>query len=230
MEKLITASIVTIIISLGFIMNLIDLYNIIKRTNFTNQYHKKFIELVEELFSNKTFNNHLYYELTLEVKAMQYELGSDGIYACITDKLKGFTANNYQVLINFLPELKHVIANWHNSIMMDRYIQSAQDCDDMFIRHMGTLKNLEKAVRKRLINPLCLFSDGMKFVISLPVLMLNWLGVISDKSTRKIRQSKFIKVINSLGVIVGLISAIFTIVLGWNDFLQLISKLFNRTT
>ena len=79
---------------------------------------------------------------------MQYELGSDGVYAYVQDNLKGYRTNNYQLLVNFLPETRNVLSNFNNSIMMARYNQEAQDCDDMFIRHLGTLELAEKVYAK----------------------------------------------------------------------------------
>ncbi|MEG0368230.1 MAG: hypothetical protein RR585_15405 [Coprobacillus sp.] len=148
MDKLIPISILIGIIILGFIMKSIELSDVVKRTDFTNQYHNKFIRLINETFSDKSFNQQLYFELTKDVKTMQYELGSDGVYAHVMDNLNGFSASNYQLLVNFLPELRDVHNNRDNFIMMNRYNQSAKDCDDMFIRHLGSLNEFEKHQKK----------------------------------------------------------------------------------
>ena len=145
MDKLIPAFIIIGIIILGFIMKRIELSDIIKRVEFTNSYRHKFIELINGFMSRNCFNQQLYYELTSDVKSMQYELGSDGIFAYVTDNLRGFSTSNYQLLVNFLPELRNAINERDNGIIMNRINQSAQDCDDMFIRHLGTLKEAEKA-------------------------------------------------------------------------------------
>ena len=68
---------------------------------------------------------------------------------------------------------------------LDVYKRQAQDCDDMFIRHLGTLKEAEKSIRKNLVNPFSCFSAGIKFIVSLPILLLHWFGFISDETTRK---------------------------------------------
>ena len=118
------------IIILGFIMKRIELSDIIKRVEFTNSYRHKFIELINGIMSRNCFNQQLYYELTSDVKSMQYELGSDGIFAYVTDNLRGFSTSNYQLLVNFLPELRNAINERDNGIIMNRINQSAQDCDD----------------------------------------------------------------------------------------------------
>lgn len=226
MDKLIPVFIVIGIMILGFIMKLIELNDAVKRIDFTNQYHNKFIRLISGIFLDKSFNQQLYYELTLDVKAMQYELGSDGVYSYVTDNLKGFSTSNYQALINFLPELRDVLNNQDNFVMMNRYNQSAKDCDDMFIRHLGSLNEFEKSIRKELFNPFSCFSDGVRFIVSLPILLLNWFGFISDEYTRKAKRSWFIKLLNFIIILIGLIGAVMSIILGWNEFLQKLSKIF----
>lgn len=225
MDKLIPVFIVIGIIILGFIMKLIELNDAVKRTDFTNQYRNKFISFINETISDKSFNQQLYYELTSDVKAMQYELGSDGVYAYAVDNLKGFSTSNYQALINFLPELRDVLNNQDNFVIMSRYNQSVKDCDDMFIRHLGSLNEYEKSIRKKLFNPFSCFSDGMRFIVSLPILLLNWFGLISDEHTRKAKRSWFIKFLNFVIILIGLIGTIMSIILGWNEFLQKLSKI-----
>lgn len=226
MDKLIPIFIVLGIIILGFIMKLIEVRDIIKRINFTNDYHSKFIKLINEIQSQKKFNQNLYYELTSDVKAMQEELGSDGVYAHVTDNLNGFSATNYQMLINFLPELRNVLNDYSNSVMMIRYDQSAKDCDDMFIRHIGTLNRLEKSYKKNLFNPFSCFSSGMRFIVSLPILILHWFGFISPESTRKAKRNWFIKFLSFIVTLAGFISAIISIFIGWNDFIQIVTDIF----
>ena len=65
MDKLIPVLIIIGIIVLGFIVSLFELKSIIDRVEFTNNYHKKFVDLVNEIIENKSFNQHLYFELTL---------------------------------------------------------------------------------------------------------------------------------------------------------------------
>ena len=157
---------------------------------------------------------------------MQYELGPDGIYAHVTDNLKGISTSNYQLLVNFLPELRDILNEQSNPIMMNRYNQSASDCDDMFIRHLGTLDEIEKSIRKNLLNPFSCFSSGMKLIVSLPILLLNWFGFISDESTRKAKHSWLVKILNFVVTLVGLISAIMSIIMGWSQFWQKICDIF----
>ena len=166
MDKLIPIFILISIIIIGFVMKLFELKDIVKRIDFTSKYRNKFIDFTNALFSAKSFNQQLYYELTSDVNAMQYELGADGIFAHVIDNLNGYSTRNYQLLINFLPELRDAISEMANSIIMMRCSKSAKDCDDMFIRHLGSLEEYDKSVRNNLFNPFSCFSEGIKSIIS----------------------------------------------------------------
>ena len=152
------------------------------------------------------------------------EVGSDGVYAYVQDNLKGYRTNNYQLLVNFLPETRNVLSNFNNSIMMARYNQEAQDCDDMFIRHLGTLELAEKSIRKSLFNPFADFAEGVKLIITFPILLLKWFGFVSEEKSRKIKKNFAIKIIDFVVATVGFISGVMAIIMGWSEFWEMIKN------
>ena len=115
MDKLIPICILIVIIIIGFISKMVDLSTIVKRIEFTSNYREKFVKFINKIVSENTLDQGLYNELTSDVKAMQYELGEDGVFAYMKDQLKGVAGRNYQLLINFLPETREMV-NIDNSI------------------------------------------------------------------------------------------------------------------
>ena len=225
MDKLLPATFLFIIVIIGFVYKKVELAHNNERLNFTRDYRNKFITYVNSIVSNHIFDQKLYYELTSDVNKMQYELGADGVYAHLTDNLKGYSVKNYQLLINFLPETRNILNDINNIIMQNRYMQSIQSCDDMFIRHIGTLNQLDEQIRKNLYNPFSNFAQGIRFFVSLPWLILNWFGFISIETKRKITGNFIIKLLNFLVTIVGFASNIIAIFVGWEPFLLIIKKL-----
>ena len=225
MDKLLPATFLFIIVIIGFVYKEVELAHNNERLNFTRDYRNKFITYVNSIVSNHTFDQKLYYELTSDVNKMQYELGADGVYAHLTDNLKGYSVKNYQLLINFLPETRNILNDIDNIIMQNRYMQSIQSCDDMFIRHIGTLNQLDEQIRKNLYNPFSNFAQGIRFFVSLPWLILNWFGFISIETKRKIKGNFIIKLLNFLVTIVGFASNIIAIFVGWEPFLLIIKNL-----
>lgn len=224
MDKLIPIGILLGVAIIGFVSKFLELGNIRSRYEFTAEYRNKFIDFINELVQRRSFNQQLYYELTVKVKEMQYELGSDGVYAYVKDNLKGYSTSNYQALVNFLPETRNVLNDFDNSIMRMRYNQEIQNCDDMFVRHLGTLELAEKNIRKSIYNPLADFAEGVKLIISLPVLLLKWFGFISAESSKKVRKNLILKIINIIVTTVGFVSGIMAIIMGWDDFWVLIKS------
>lgn len=226
MDKLIPIFIIIGVMILGIIMKFIELSDIVKRLTFTNNYRNRLNNLINGILSNNFFDQELYYALTSEVKSMQCELGIDGVIAYVTDPLRGVSVENYQLLVNFLPELRTASSERDNPIMVNRYIKLAQDCDDMFIRHLGTLNEIEKTTQKSMFNPFSCFSEGIKFIVSSPILLLNWFGFISDETTRKIKFSWILKFLNIICTLVGFVGGLMSIIVGWRDFWQIIYHIF----
>lgn len=204
---------------------MVDLSTIVKRIEFTSNYREKFVKFINKIISENIFDQCLYHELTSDVKAMQYELGEDGVFAYMKDQLKGVAGKNYQLLINFLPETREMV-NINNSILAERYNKSIHDCDDMFIRHLGTLENQRKNIRKGLFNPFSSFAEGTRTIILLPIILLSWFGFISNEKTYRAKENAIVKLLHAVVTILGFAATIITIVVGWNDFWDIVFKFF----
>lgn len=224
MDKLIPICILVGIIIIGFISKVIELSTIVKRIEFTSNYREKLVKFINKIISEQTFDQGIYHELTSDVKAMQYELGEDGVFAYMTDQLRGVAVRDYQVLINFLPETREMINVRNNSILAERYNKSIHDCDDMFIRHLGTLESHREAIRKGLFNPFSSFAEGTKAIILSPIILLCWFGFISTEKTDQAKKNVIVKLLNAFVTILGFAATIITIVVGWNDFWDIVFK------
>ena len=226
MESRITLLLIVFFIIVGIVKQIISFINLKKKLNFTEDYREKLITLVNTLASTRKLDNAIYYNLTESVIKMQQELGEDGILAQFEDKLTGVRATNYQYLINFLPSLRNI--DFGNSIILERYYSAVYYCDDMFVRHIGCLKDCINCTKKSFFNPFLCFSFGVRVVITLPVLITKWFGFMSDSKYTKILQSGFITSLNMIITISGFVSSIISITIGWNDFIKMISSLFNK--
>jgi hypothetical protein len=196
--------------------------------NFTIEYRNKFIELMNGFMERGRINNDLYTELTENVVEMQTELGDDGIYALMVDRLKGISNRNHQALINFLPEIRALGYDRDNSIMMSRFMDSAQTCDDMFLRHKGQLDKNAHDEEKHMFNPLSCIADGIRWILWLPANILYWCGFISARTNYKLRVNWLLKFLAFLVTIIGLIGSVITIIIGWSQFSKIITGWFAK--
>ena len=213
------------VIIIGFIARVINAGNISKRREFTISFHNSFIELANDFFKTGRMSNDLYSKCIHDVDAIQAELGYDGIIAGYVDRLHGIKGQNYQLFVNIIPEIREAESMSGNSIMMERVFQLIGTCNDALQRHVGNLDRELEAERKGFFNPFICFREGVRFIIGLPVLILYWSGIVSTRVISTTRISSVFKFISSVITLIGLISSIITILLGWKEASDIIVKL-----
>ena len=79
--------------------------------------------------------------------------------------------------------------------------------------------------RKRIFNPIYCFSNGIGCIISLPVRILEWCGILNHTVSSKVLGSNFHFVIEKIFTIIGLVASVMTIVMGWDQFANLIKEI-----
>lgn len=216
-ERLIALGIVLAIMVIGFLSKYVQLKNNRERIDFCTEYKLKFIDLINRYTSSYSLDGALYTELTEKAARMQQELGSDGLVE-IVDNLNGIKARNYPVLLNFLPELRNFDFWQDNTIMQHRLISLARTCEDAFTRHIGQLNHLQEQGQKYLFNPFSCFANGIRWLLWLPSNILLWCGFISEDTGLKLQFNWVIKILTLIITIIGLLSSVMTIALGWDEF------------
>lgn len=198
---------------------------LVRRLEFTIDYGNDFVDLGNHFIRTGAIDAELYTKLITSVDKMQAELGAEGIIAEMVDPLRNIKTRNYQMLINFLPEMRSGLYQEGGSLMRTRFNQSMCMCDDMFHRHDGSLRRQIEYCEERKFNPFYCFAEGVRLIISFPIAVLEWMGIISDSRSGIITGSRIFKFIEGIGVVVGLISSVVTILLGYEEIVALLSKL-----
>lgn len=215
------------VIIIGFIAIVINAGNISKRREFTISFQNSFIELANGFFKTGRMSNDLYSKCIHDVDAIQAELGYDGIIAGYVDHLHGIRGQNYQLFVNIIPEIREAESMSGNSIMMERVSQLIGTCNDALQRHVGNLDRELDTERKGIFNPFICFREGVRFILGLPVLVLYWSGFVSTRTISAARVSSIFKFISGVITLIGLISSIITILLGWNEVSDIIVRFWN---
>lgn len=227
MDRLIAVFIVIAITAVGFIVRLKEYKRLSKRIDFTTNYRNKFVDFLNSLFSKRVFSDEIYMKLTMDVNEMQTELGSDGILAYMRDPLRGMEMRNYQLLINLLPKLRGYLSEtafMASELHEKAFFDEAAVCEDMFIRHLGALNSSQEATRKKILNPIACFIYGTKAIIAIPFMLFHEFGILPARIMRIISNSFFVKLFIGLVSLVGFVSAIITIVIGWDEFVGVITR------
>lgn len=211
--------ILILICILGYIYNINIKKDINNRMKFIEDYHSKFVEYVKKIFSSDSIDAELYAYLTKNVNKVQNELGHDGVFDYVKDNLNNTEHLNYQMIINILPETRSSQMSF--PIFRERVLESCKYCEDALIRHKGTIDTEFEKINKSLSNPLVLFKDGISLILYVPVYVLNLNDVISNEKKKRIINNPLMKVISMLVSFIVFLSAIVSLVAGWDYFINI---------
>lgn len=210
---------ITLLIIIGLVVNIIEVRNIISNYNFTKEYYGKLTILFSNILNTKKFNNKDYVWLMSNSDKMQMILGETGI---VTYKQFNMLYKNIPILLNVLNEIPSSI---NDSYLI--YNQSFSWCQNAFLRKIGILNEYIDNAPKRLLNPLTNLTDGIKWILGIPINILYSIGLISYDSKNKIKNNIMFKLFSGIISLLTLLSTIMSVTLGWNEFLEIIKGLLN---
>lgn len=228
MNRMIPIIIVIILIICGFVKKILRIKQYDKRIDFTVTFNNNFFDFVNDFCQRWVFDNEKYRLVIKDIDFIQQELGMDGIISTFQDPIKGLQINNYQLFMNIIPELRSAITDYYNSITKERVYQLIGFCEDSLKRHIG---NLERAVideKKGLLNPITCMGEGIRWIVGLPIDILQWVGIYGERTNYKIKKSGIYKFINNIIVVIGFISSIMGIILGWEEFINVVRNLIGK--
>jgi hypothetical protein len=182
---MITAIIISGILVI-FIIGFVQVYNrhnrVVKKIDFAGEYRNKFVE-----FANKYFKTHdrwsrsgdldgeLYVWLTMNVSKIQSYVGSFGVMS-YKPAFQNYMINNYQIIINTIPKFRE-------GQVHDFDVGSVDDC---LLRYIGHLEDYSEETQRNLRNPIIWFREGFRELLSIPIFILSWFGIISNRTLNSI--------------------------------------------
>lgn len=204
------------LIVIGFIKEVMSLMKFGKDLDFLHDYNEKYVDYLNKYLGkhvNSEEENKLYVELIAKAPKAQRLLGSDGLIS-YKPAGAGYMYNNYQVLINTVQSLRNP------SLMSEEFGW----VNNLLIMKMATYNDIMDQIRRDMKNPLVLLREGVQFFITLPIMLLYWTGITNYTTSYKLSNNLFVKLISFLILLIGLISSIITIVLGWEQFKGYLDK------
>lgn len=169
-------------------------------------------------------DEHIYVELTERVNRMQRELGSHGVMAMYRPPFANYALRDYQILVNMLPEYRQAANN--DVLQRSQAPQFAAAIRDALVRYSGSLQEYQDDIRGDLKNPLVWFRNGIRAILSSPLLILREFGVLSPSVSASILRSSVLKIGAGVVALVTLLAGIVQIVTGWDAVQIIISRWF----
>ena len=206
-------------------MTLICYNELKKRKDFIFEFSSKLVE-----FSGKPeFDNALYFWLTQNSVAIQSELGPYGIIA-YKPPAADYMYPNYQIIVNLLPELRRAKTGTYLFQDYETQREQASMCLDVLIRYSGVLEQWLKETRNDFHNPLVWLRQGFQTILLIPAYILYWFGILGTSTLRKLIGNSIIKGISVIVTLVGILSGLVTIAVGWDQSVNIVMILWKNLT
>lgn len=205
--------------TIGALSFLSELIEIKENKSFTDNFRANFLKIVFPIESGKNFkidvgnSNDIYVWLIKNVNKMQVMIGDIGIIEYVAPHGR-YSVPNYHLVINTLEK-------YHEGL----HRMEITGVDNCLLRFIGVLEGKIADKNKELGNPVTCFRKGFKEIISFPFYILNWFGLIPNKTVEDITSSLIVKLMAGIFALVGFLSGVVTIIQGWEETIEFINHL-----
>ena len=210
-----------ILLFLVAITGLIRIANRIRSLNQRISFANEFFEKVEEYVKSGGRNIEVYSWLIHRSPKMQTSLGRIGI-AGYRPPYANYMLSNYQIILNTLPELRQALEDTLFASQAHEYYMLLQET---LLRYTGVMSDLLEPQWGYLKNPIVWLREGVQLVLLVPLLLLEWAGLITSSTVSKFSGNLIFSIFSGIVTILGLLSAMITIVLGWEEFVHIVNEL-----
>ncbi len=184
------------------------------KNKFANDYLDKYKDFIDSHYSSN-FNSDCYEWLTKNASKIQSLLGRSGIGA-FRAPFGLYTMNNYQIIVNTIPKFRNGPISREEVYWVE----------DAILRYVGVIEEMINKQKKYRFNPFVWLRVGIQQILSVPLIILDWIGVFSTSQVQKIRGSKGYSIFSGLISLIALTSGVISIIVGWDRFAELVSGIF----
>ncbi len=198
-----------------------DIKRLMKRLDFTNEYLGRFDKVAVTLLHHKqnidsaTVDEYTW--LLENVEKIQREVRNNGVLAGYRPAYTNYYFTNYHLFLNTLPALREGEAD----------CPQVGFCIDGLIKHRGALGHYEESLNNDLRNPIIWLRRGVQFVVSFPLRVLVWSGLLSDTRFSSLHKGAAVKIISGLITLFGIVGTVFSIVSGWDITMVFLQRVFH---
>jgi hypothetical protein len=204
------------LIVIGFIKEFRSLRRVIKDIDFLSNYNDSYVVYMNNHLRKgytSREESELHVSLISQAPKAQRLLMDAGLVD-YQPAFSGYMVKNYPILVNTVQSLRNPSSlteefNWVNTIL---------------IMQIARYEELYEGIKANIFNPIVLLREGVQFFVTLPISLLYWTGIIQYSTQYKLSNNIVVKFINFLIIIIGFVSAIVTIVLGWEQFKGYLDK------
>lgn len=187
-----------------------------------------FMRLLVRFWESGGADARAFAEMTTMSAALQVEMGPYGVAAFYRLPGENHAYQNYQLIVNLLPEIRHWMRRRDSFMMMDPSLSMAEFLQDAVHRYSGVLQERREALEQRLRNPLALLAAGVRWGLSIPLEVLTSIGLLSEPTVAAFENGRLGRVVSGVVTLMGLVSAVVTLVLGWTQIVETVGSWFTH--
>ena len=164
-------------LGIGFVYMVRRMNALYTRVNFIHEFRNKFIDLGNlgsvgsKYYDHSRVDYNLHHWLTLNAVKAQREIGGFGIGV--------FMAPFQLYKINHYEFITQTVGKFTEGLL---HTQEIAIVDNILTRWLGAQNDAIEEIEKDIKNPLKWFQYGVRLILSLPIRILNWFGIISESN------------------------------------------------
>ncbi|MCU5002915.1 hypothetical protein OCD70_22910 [Bacillus tropicus] len=204
------------LILIGFIKQALQLRRLVKDINFLRQYRQNYVKYCNDFLGKNIHSEEegkLFFKLISDAPKAQRLLLSSGLID-YKPAGAGYYVRNYPVLTNTIQLLRDPFLTKEEVNMLNNII----------IMQDSLYNELFEEIKREVVNPFVLLREGVQFFVTLPISLMYWTGLIEYSTLNKVSNYFIVKLLNFLIIIIGFLSAIVTLVTGWEPFIKIANK------
>lgn len=222
MDRLIAGSIILIVGVIGFVY----IFQKAKHIAEKRQLAHDFLNKLNIYLNSQGRDYNTYIWLIQRSVKVQSDMGSFGILHAFRPPYANYMYQNYPAILNILPEIRKEFDD-------DSYLRNTRALheygsllNESLLRYIGALDDMFKSARGDLRNPFIWLREGFQQILLLPLTLLHWLGVMGNVLVDTIAKNRLFKILAGIVALLGVLSAIMTIVIGWEPFINSLRQVF----
>ena len=187
-----------------------------ERRSLAYEFQNKFIDLANYYENNRQLSGD-YTWLVQNAVTIQRRLGGFG-QIHFRQPFENKYIPNYEIVTNTLSKFR-------SGIVHEAEIGYA---DDALLRYLKYTDEVFEQAEKNLKNPFLWLRQGFRYIISFPLYLLGWFGLISNDATRRIVNNNGFNFFSNLAAFIAFISGIVTIIAGYDQSIAFINRILHH--
>jgi hypothetical protein len=197
-----------------------------RRRKLNNKLHdvSTFLGQFTEWVDGDCQDDTVYDELTAKSTVIQSRIGSFGLGA-IRRPQELVYHTNVQVIVNLLPDVRRYL-NDRYGVLRDQGNDYARMVADCLIRYSGATEEALLKLSRRSRNPIDLYLEGVRCVVSLPFVLLRKSEIVSEEAYSSLVRNWLFKLFSFVAAFAAFLSTLMSVVVGWGDFVDRVKSMF----